>query len=80
MQKMKIILLILAIGLLFVFVAIAIAVALLRKGASFLFGGHRHHRYSSSGGWKNPLHPGGHHSYGHGHYRNRHSSHSFFSS
>ncbi len=79
---MKLILLtILGIGLLFVVVVIAVAAAIFKKGARFLFNGGRGHRhYTSSGGWKNPIRPGGHTSFGHGHYRRRHSSNSFFSS
>lgn len=79
---MKLLLLtILGIGLLIVLVVIGVAAAIFKKGARFLFGGgHGHRRYTSSGGWKNPTHHGGHHSYGHGHYRHRHSSRSFFSS
>jgi len=77
---MKILLLILGIGLLLLFVIIGIGVAILKKGAKFLFRSGNHRRYTSSGGWKNPINTGGHHTFGHGHYRKRHSSHSFFSS
>lgn len=78
---MKFILLgILGIGLLLIVIVIAVVVGVLKKGVGFLFGrGHGYRKYSSSG-WKNPHHSGGHSIFGHGHYRKRHSSHSFFSS
>ncbi len=81
---MTVILTILGIGLVLFIIAAIIIVALLKKGASFLWrmGGHGYRRYSSSDyRHRGPFWKHGHKTYGHHHYRRRHSSRSgFFSS
>ncbi|WP_084766013.1 hypothetical protein [Brevibacillus reuszeri] len=81
---MSVVLTILGIGLVLFIVAIVIVVALLKKGASLLWksGRHSYRRYSSSDyRHRSPFWKLSHKTYGHRHYRRRHSSHSgFFSS
>ena len=81
---MTVIVAILGIGLVLFIIAAVIVVVLLKKGASFLWNmGGRHYRHYSSSDYKRrgPFWSHGHKSYGHHHYRRKHSSHSgFFSS
>lgn len=80
---MTVILTILGIGLLILVVIAAVVIGLLKKGSRFLFkSGHGHRHYSSSDNRHSGHHKHqGHQSYGHSHYRKKHSSRSgFFSS